>query len=316
MRPKSTLSCTLAGEVDGPGLMELHGAGKLLRQAGAECLPGGDDFGLRLLVEQAQSVPGLDVAVGETQERPAIGGIDRRRRNVGDATHHGAIALDLVRRHKVHAFQQGIVGREIAEKVDQGLGDPEPHADKLFLKARLGHDGNHIGMVFQPRVAERFRNSHAEDEVLPHRGVDDIAVRVEHLDIVLALRADEPLAKVVARRKDAALQFLKPLRGHAAPEAEPVHVVLQVDHDQHLAQTLEQIFRAGRARGLVVDPVVLHVDVDVAGSERLHAPPPFRAGFPCPRASGAHGAGHRPGRRASCLAENRCLPRHSRCACR
>ena len=38
-----------------------------------------------------------------------------------------------------------------------------------------------------------------------HRGVDDVAVGIEHLDVVLAPAPDEPLAEVVARRQDAAL---------------------------------------------------------------------------------------------------------------
>ena len=64
--------------------------------------------------------------------------------------------VDLLRRHQVHALQEGIVGGEIAEQVDQGLGDPEAHGEELVAKSRLGDRRDQIGMVLEARAAERL----------------------------------------------------------------------------------------------------------------------------------------------------------------
>ena len=71
-------------------------------------------------------------------------------------------------------------------------------------------------MVLEPS-AERVGVGDAEDQVLLDRRVHDVAVGIEHLDVLLVLRLDEPLAEIVARGEDAARRDLDLRLRHPAP---------------------------------------------------------------------------------------------------
>ncbi len=207
---------------------------------------------------------GLDIVEGEAEEHGAI-----LRRDVvglpGDAAGNRAIVRQLLGGHETQLLEEGVIGRQVAEQLDDRLGDAPAHLGQRLRQSCLREELEEARIGGEGLRGEARIDGRAEQHVRRHGRHRVVALGIEGLDELAEFGCQQAMAKLAAGVQHAGLEIV------AGGVVEPAAQTLLIDIARHLdePQDLEEPAVDGqigvRTDARRVDPVGVDVEQGIAG---------------------------------------------------
>ena len=162
-----------------------------------------------------------------------------------------------------------MIRRQVGEQFHCVFGDAVAHVEQMRSRPVRADDRAEIGIPADRLADERRTGRRAEQQVLADGRLGVVGAGLERDDEAAQAGLLELVAKGMAHLDDAFGEARMIVRRHGAAQRKIENVLRQLHGIEHRQDRREEIVRAGRTGGLIVDPVAVDVEIRIAGHPRF-----------------------------------------------